>query len=96
MVLLGFLQELCHLATAKNLLRIKMDAGSSSAIVPVTPNPMEMKVRELKHELKTLHNQVNAIDCEGGRRLEHVSKDLSFLRKKIKRKVKRTENSLTR
>ena len=39
---------------------------------------------------------MNAIDYEGGWCLEHVNKDLVFLRKKIKRKVKRTENSLTR
>ena len=73
-----------------------MDAGSSFAIAPVNPNPMETKVRELKHDLKTLQNQVDAIDYEGGRRLEHVNKDLAFLRKKFKRKVKRTENLLTK
>ena len=55
-----------------------------------------MKVRELKQDLKSLQTQVNAIDYEGGRRLEHVNKDLVFLRKKIKWKVKRTENSLTK
>ena len=96
MVLLGFLQKLCRLASAKNLSILRMDAGSSSAIAPVTPNPVETKVRDLKHDLKALQNQVNAIDYEGGRRLEHVSKDLAFLRKKIKQKMKRTENSLTR
>ena len=36
------------------------------------------------------------MDYEGGRRLDHVSKDLVFLRKKIKRKVKRTEHSFSR
>ena len=39
---------------------------------------------------------MNAIDYEGGRRLEHVNKDLVFLHKKFKHKVKQTENSLTR
>ena len=39
---------------------------------------------------------MNSIDYKGGRRLKHVNKDLVFLQKKIKRKVKRTENSLTR
>ena len=39
---------------------------------------------------------MNAIDYEGGRRLDHVNKDLVFLRKKINRKAKWTENSLTR
>ena len=73
-----------------------MDAGSSSTIVPVNPNPMETKVRELKQDLTMLQTQVNAIDCERGRRLEHVSKYLAFLRKEIKQKVKRLEKSLTR
>ena len=39
---------------------------------------------------------MNTIDYEGGKRLEHVNKDLVFLRKKFKRKVKWTENSLSR
>ena len=96
MVLLSFLHKLCRLASAKKLSFFRMDAGSSSAMALVTPNPLEMKVRDLKHDLKVLQNQVNAIECEGGRRLEHVRKDLDFLRKKIKQKVKWTENSLTR
>ena len=90
-----FVQELCRLA-AKSLLILRTKAGwSSSAVAPV-PNPVDTKVRELKHDLKSLQTQVNAIDYEGGRRLEHVNKDLFFLRKKFKRKVKRTEKSLTR
>ena len=71
-----------------------MDVGSSSAIAPVAPNLVEVKVRDLKHDLKLLQNQVNAIDCEGGRRLDNVVKDLAFLCKKLKRKVKRSENAL--
>ena len=43
-----------------------------------------------------LQTQVNVIDYEGRRRLEHVNKDLVFLRKKFKQKVKWTENLLTR
>ena len=39
---------------------------------------------------------MNAIDYEGGWCLEHVNKDLVFLRKKIKWKVKRTKNMLNR
>ena len=81
---------------AKSLLIIRMEAGSSSAVAPTIPNPVDTKVRELLQDLKSLHTQVNAIDYEGRRRLEHVNKDLVFLRKKFKRKVKRTENSLTR
>ena len=57
---------------------------------------MDTKLKEVKHELKSLQTQVNVIEYEGGRRLDHVNKDLVFLRKKIKRKVKWTENSLTR
>ena len=69
--------------------------GSSYAVALV-PNPVDTKVRELKHDLKSLQTQVNAIDYEGGIRLEHVNKDLVFLCNKFKQKVKRTENSLTR
>ena len=43
-----------------------------------------------------LHNQVNAIDCEGGKRLYNVGKDLVFLRRTLKHKVKRSENALIR
>ena len=73
-----------------------MEARSSTAVVPVIPNPVDTNVKELKHDLKSLQTQVNAIDYEGGRRLEHVNKDLAFLRKKFKQRVKRTENSLNR
>ena len=72
-----------------------MEASSSSTIAPV-PISVDTKIKEVKHELKSLQTQVNVIEYEGGRRLDHVNKDLVFLRKKIKRKVKWTENSLTR
>ena len=36
------------------------------------------------------------MDYEGGRCLDHVSKDLVFLKKKIKEKVKHTEHSFSR
>ena len=36
------------------------------------------------------------MDYEGGRHLDHVCKDLVFLKKKIKRKVKCTEDSFSR
>ena len=49
-----------------------MDAGSSSSNAPSTPKPTEVKIRELKHNFKLLQNQVNAIDCEGGKRLDNV------------------------
>ena len=42
-----FGQELCRLAT-KSLLILRMEGGSSSAVAPVIPNPMDMKVREMK------------------------------------------------
>ena len=43
-----------------------------------------------------MQNQVTAIDHECGRRLDNVGKDLVFLRRKLKRKVKRSENALIR
>ena len=73
-----------------------MEAGSSSSVAPINPNLVDTKVRELKHELKSLQSQVNTIDYEGGKILEHVNKGFLYLCKKFKRKVKRTENSLTR
>ena len=89
-----FIREICRLV-AKHLLILRMEAGSSIAVASV-PKLVDTKIRELKHDLKSLQTQVNDIDYEGERRLEHVNKDLVFLRKKIKWKVKRTENSLTR
>ena len=65
-------------------------------MVASVPNSVDTKLKEVKHELKSLQTQVNAIDYDDRQRLEHVNKDLVFLRKKIKRKVKRTENLLTR
>ena len=65
-------------------------------MVGSVPNSVDTKLKEVKHELKSLQTQVNAIDYDDRQRLEHVNKDLVFLRKKIKQKVKRTENSLTR
>ena len=65
-------------------------------MVASVPNSVDTKLKEVKHELKSLQTQVNAIDYDGRQRLEHVNKDLVFLRKKIKWKVKRTENLLTR
>ena len=93
-VVVLIIRNICHLA-AWRLLLLRMEAGSSSAVAPV-PKLVDKKIREVKHELKSLQTQVNAIDYNGGRRLEHVNKDSVFLRKKIKRKVKRTKKSLTR
>ena len=52
---------------------------------------MEVIIRERKHDFKLMQNQVTAIDHECGRRLDNVGKDLAYLRRKIKRKVKRSE-----
>ena len=81
--------ELCH-HTVWKLLVHRMEADSSTVSVPV-PSSMDKKFKEVEQELNSLQSQVNAMDYEGGRCLDHVSKDLVFLRKKIKRKVKRTE-----
>ena len=72
-----------------------MEVDSSSASAPV-PSSVDKKFKEVKQEFISLQSQVNAMDYEGGWHLDHVSKDLVFLRKKIKRKVKRTEHSLSR
>ena len=93
-VVVLIIQKICHLA-AWRLLLLRMESGSSSTVASM-PKSVDTKIREVKHELKSLQTQVNAIDYEGRRRLEHVNKDLVFLRKKIKRKFKRTEKSLTR
>ena len=85
--------KLCHLV-AWRLLLFRMEADSSSAIAPV-PSSVDKKFKEVKQETNSLQSQVNAIDYEGSRCLDHVNKDLVFLRKKINRKAKRTENSLT-
>ena len=96
MVKNNLLQELCCLVSDKELLFVKMDAGSSSSNASSAAKTMEVKIRELKHDFKLLQNQVNAIDCEGGGRLDNVGKDLVFLRRKLKGKVKRSENALIR
>ena len=86
--------ELCR-QIAWRLLVYRMEADSSSASAPV-PSSVDKKFKEVKQELISLQSQVNAMDYEGEQRLDHVSKDLVFLRKKIKRKVKRIEHSLSR
>lgn len=48
----------------------------------------------MKHDFKLMQNQVTAIDHECGQRLDNVGKDLAYLRRQIKRKVKRPENAL--
>ena len=85
--------ELCRLV-AWRLLLFRMEADSSSVSASI-PSSVDKKFKEVKQELNSLQSQVNAIDYEGDRRLDHVNKDLVFLRKKINQKAKRTENSLT-
>ena len=57
-------RELCRLV-AWRLLLLRMEVGSSSAVAPV-PILVDTKFKEVKHELKSLQTQVNAIDYEGG------------------------------
>ena len=78
-----------------SLLVYEMEADSSTTSAQVPPS-VDKNFKEVKQELNSLQDQVTAIDYEGGRHLDHVSKDLVFLKKKIQRKVKRTENSLSR
>ena len=50
----GLLQELCRLVSDQELLFDRMDAGSSSSNAPAASKPMEVKIREMKHEFKLL------------------------------------------
>ena len=87
----GHLQELCcRLVNEKEFLFIRMEGGSASS----TLKPMEAIIKEMKHDFKMPQNQVNAYDSEGGQRLDNVGKDMAHLRRKIKRKVERSENAL--
>ena len=86
--------ELCHQIAWRLLVyRMEVDSSSVSALVP---SSVDKKFKEVKQELISLQSQVNAMDYEGGQRLDHVSKDLVFLRKKIKRKVRPTKHSFSR
>ena len=89
------LQELCCLLVSeKEFLFVRIEVGFASSNASFAPKPMEVIIREMKHDFKMLQDQVNAIDNEGGRRLDNVGKDLAYLRKKIKRKVKRSKNAV--
>ena len=95
MVKNSHLQELCcRLVSEEEFLFVRMEVGFASSNASSAPKPMEVIIREMKHDFKLMQNQVNAIDCEGGRILDNVVKDLTYLRKKIKRKVKRSKNVL--
>ena len=71
-----FIWDLCHLEDW-SLLVYKMEADSSTASAQVPPS-VDKKLKEVKQELNSLQAQVTAIDYEGGRHLDHVSKDLVF------------------
>ena len=86
--------ELCRQIAWRLLVyRMEVDSSSVSALVP---SSVDKTFKEVKQELISLQSQVNAMDYEGGQRLDHVSKDLVFLRKKIKRKVRPTKHSFSR
>ena len=68
------------------------EASFESTGLSIPSNFAEVDIGEFKKDVKVLQIQVEAIDTEGGRRLENVDKDLVFLRKQIKRAVKRSEN----
>ena len=54
-----------------------MEVDSSTASAHVPPS-VDKKLKEVKQELNSLQAQVTTIDYEGGRHLDHVSKDLVF------------------
>ena len=54
MVKNGLLQELYCLVSDKELLFVRMDVGSSSSNPPFAPKPVEVKIKELKHDFKLL------------------------------------------
>ena len=69
-----------------------MEASSESTSSSPSALFVESDIRDLKNEIKKLKQTVNTIDTDGGRRLENVDRDSTFLRKELKRAVKRSEN----
>ena len=78
----------------KEILMLRMETGSASSSASSPPRSVVAMVRNLKHDVKALQDQVEAIDTEGNMRLENVDKDLVYLRKKISREVRRFENAV--
>ena len=67
----------------KEIWFVRMEVRSTSSSASSASKSLVAIIREMKHDLKMLQNQVNAIDNEGGRRLDNVDKDLAYLWKKI-------------
>ena len=76
------------------ILVLSMEAGSASSSASSPPRSVEVVIRDLKNDVRVLQDQVEAIDTEGGRRLENMDKDLAYLRNKISRKVRKAENAV--
>ena len=84
----------CCIVNGKLISMLRMETGSASSSASSPPRSVVAVIRDLKHDVKALQDQVEAIDTEGGRRLENVDKDLAYLRKKISRKVRKAENAV--
>ena len=82
----------CRSVEGQQALVFIMEASSESTGSSTPANFVEADIREIKRDVMVLQRQVEAIDTEGGRRLENVDKDLVFLRKQIKWAVKQAEN----
>ena len=75
-----------------------MGASSASSESTTSSPPaqfMETDMREIKKNIKKMNQSLGKIDSEGGRRLETIDRDISFLRKEFARSISRTENALT-
>ena len=84
----------CCIVNGKEILMLRMETGSASSSASSTPRSVVAVIKDLKHDVKALQDQVEAIDTEGDRRLENMDKDLAYLRKKINREVRRSENEV--
>ena len=73
---------------------LRMETRSASSSTSSPPMYVVAVIRDLKHDVKALQNQVDAIDTKGSRRLANVDKDLAHLRKKISHKVRRDNNAV--
>ena len=61
-----------------------MEASTESSSSSFPPNFAKVDIREIKEDFMVLQAQVEAIDIEGGRRLENVDKYLVHLKKENK------------
>ena len=63
----------------KDIFIVRMEAGSASSSASSAASSVVAVIKDLKQDIKVLQDQVDAIDIEGGQRLENVDKDLVYL-----------------